>query len=253
MTVATGDGSLGVVPAVCEPRMVRFVAPGSRRLGRGKRGGFTLIEILIVMAILVVLFGFVAISMGLYMGRAARGATTSVLQQLELFLDDYKGKTGHYPPDGIDSPQRTEEGTPLRGSACLYYFLSRPIRVPEVSGGRKTVKEYPPIAQFKEQNLMPEDPEYPGVRELKDGWGTPMHYDNTENKVFRPQRGEVHYPEMADEDHPEDPRNGNLEIKGVKAVVKPGIQGKGFDIWSHGEGGHDFAEPSLPVATWNKE
>jgi prepilin-type N-terminal cleavage/methylation domain-containing protein len=224
-----------------------------RRFGRRKDGGFTLVEILVVMAILVLLFGLVAVSMGMYMGKAARGATTGLLQQLELMLDDYKSKTGHYPPDGIDSPQRTEEGTPLRGSACLYYFLSRPIRVSEVSGGRKTVKEYPPIARFKDSNLTPEDPEYPGIRELKDGWGTPMHYDNTENKVYRPQRGEVHYPEMSDEEHPEDPREGKLTINEVKAVPKRGIQGKGFDIWSHGDAGHDLEEKSLPLATWNKE
>ncbi len=110
------------------------------------------------------------------------------------------------------------------------------------------------MAKFESRELTfaeDEDPENPGVKEVVDGWSIPLHYDNTENGRFRPQDGSVHYPPLM-EDHPDDPREGNREVEGKNAVVRAGNQGSGYDLWSHGEHGHDpDAEPSLPIASWN--
>ena len=174
-------------------------------------------------------------------------------RRLQQHLDTYKSLTGEYPPDGIDTPQKNEKGERIVGSACLYYYLSRPVWQREMVAGKETRREHPPIASdLTDSELSDPDPDYPGVREILDGWKVPIHYDNTSNGRFRPQRGEVHYPAIDDEQHPPDPRDGPEEIEGEKAAPKHGIQGKGFDLWSHGYREHDMdATPTKPIASWN--
>jgi prepilin-type N-terminal cleavage/methylation domain-containing protein len=242
MTSATGKwaGEPGACPTVLP------------RAGALRRAGFTLVEIMVVMAIIVSLFALVAIAAGGILSKGSEKATGSLIRQLQQHLDEYKSRTGSFPPDGIDTPVKNDEGEPIRGSACLYHFLTRPVEVSERVGGRVTVRKTDPIASFTDATLMPENEDHPGVRELKDGWGNALHYDNTEDGVFRAQGGDVHSPPMDDSEHPDDPRVGDFIVNGQNAVERPGIQGKGYDLWSHGEQTHDEKKPGgLPVATWN--
>ena len=224
-----------------------------RRRVRGGSHGFTLVEIMVVMAILVMLFSLIAVGLGGFQNTAAEKATGALLQKLQTYLDEYHRKTGSYPPDGLDFSVETVEGESIQGSACLYYFLAeKPIFLKERRAGKQFIREEKPFGKFLEAELSPEDGDLPTVRELVDGWGTPLHYDNTENMAFVPQGGNVHIDPVDDDEHPEDPREGGLVVDGQNAVVEPGIQGKGYDIWSHGPRGHDMEEePSLPVASWS--
>ncbi len=216
--------------------------------------GFTLVEILVVVSIIIVLFGLVAVSAGIYLGKASEARTKGLVKKLCLWLDDYKGITGHYPPDGFDAPVRTEDGQTIYGSAALYYFLSRPVLETRTIGGVPEVRQHPPVAKFDERDLTPEDPSRPGVREIVDGWGVPIHYDNTEDGKFVPQRGDAHLDILPDEDHPPDPREEGVLVDGEPVVSRHGIQRIGFDLWSHGEQGHDMSKkPNRPIASWNLE
>jgi type II secretory pathway pseudopilin PulG len=210
---------------------------------------------LVVIAIIITLFSLVAISMGLYKKIAYEKATTALLQRLQQHLDEYRSLTGHYPPDGIDSPQQNAEGTRIQGAACLHYFLTNPITVEEVTGGVRQPKVYPPIiAKMKENELTPEDPASPGVREIADAWANPLHYDNTEDGVFRPQRGEVHSPPLDDSEHPLDPRVAEFKVGDERGAGRPGeVQSTGYDLWSHDGQGHSVVEDeaTLPIASWN--
>jgi len=203
------------------------------------------------MAIIVTLFSLIAVGFATVMGRASEKATNSLLIRLKLQLDKYKQVMGTYPPDGIDSVEKNDQGEIVRGSASLYYHLTKPLLIASNDGGQVRKTEHEPIDKFSDRELTPEDPEHPGVREILDGWKNPIHYDNTEDEVFRPQRGEVHFPEVDDEDHPADPRDRTFEVDGKPAVEKPGIQGKGYDIWSHAALGHTKKGACLPIATWN--
>ena len=216
--------------------------------------GFTLIEIIVVMAIIVVLVGLVLVSARGILGKGYQRNTEARIRMVEDHLEKYKELTGKYPPDGFDSPQKNDQGTKIYGSACLQYFLSRPVRVERKIAGRLEIKEHPPIYQFSKGELSAEDADAPGAREIVDGWGTPFHYDNTEDGRFEAQSFASHLPEADEDTHPEDPRTGDFIVDGKNAVEKPGVQGKGFDLWSHGEQGHETSEAkSLPLATWNLE
>ncbi len=224
-----------------------------RQAAGHQAAGFTLVEIIVVMAIIVTLFGLVAVGVGGLRGKAAERATKALLIRIQAYLDDYKSETGSYPPDGIDTPVTNDKGTPIKGSACLYYFLmQRPLTKVEIRAGKKFVQELPPIAKFQESELTPLDPNFPDAREIVDGWRTPIHYDNTEDGQFRPQRGDMHIPPLDDDVHPVDPRSGDYAVGNDKAVETVGVQGMGFDIWSYAEQGHEVKEIKyLPIATWS--
>ncbi|MBI4605701.1 MAG: type II secretion system protein [Planctomycetes bacterium] len=220
---------------------------------RRREGGFTLVEILVVMAIVVTLFTLVALGVAGLRGRAAEKATDALLRRIMAHLDEYKNLTGTYPPDGIDSPVKNGEGTPIQGSACLYYFLAvKPTSVREIRAGKTFRSERPPLASFTSGEISEEDSTYPGVREVLDGWKNPLHYDNTEDGGFKAQGGWVHVPPLDDDEHPGDPREGDYEVNGENAVREAGIQGKGFDLWSHGEQEHEVKPlKALPIASWS--
>lgn len=220
-----------------------------------RSAGFTLIEIIVVMAIIVILVGLVVVSARGILARGYQRNTESRILQLEQHLDRYKELTGQFPPDGFDTSVKNDQGNRIFGSACLHYFLSRPVRVERKVAGKAEIDEHPPIVQFMKGELSKEDPENPGVHELVDGWGTPIHYDNTEDGKFQAQTSEAHIPEADEDLHPDDPRTGEFIVDGSDAVESPGIQSKAsFDIWSHGEQGHESKEPKfLPISSWGIE
>lgn len=212
-------------------------------------------ELLVVIAILAMLFGLVVTLVGPIMGKGYEKSTVALILRLQDWADEYRSFTGYYPPDGIDERVKDDGGAPLRGSAALYHELSRNVIAEEIYGSRRRLSEHSPVGTFGSQELTPlelEDPDSPGVKEILDGWGTPLHYDNTESSRFKAQDGMVHYPFVPDEEHPDDPREGNREVDGKVVVERVGNQGAGFDLWSHGEHGHDpMLPPNAPIASWN--
>lgn len=203
------------------------------------------------MAIIVTLFSLIAMGLGTVMGRASEKATKALFHRLESYLDEYRSLMGRHPPDGIDSLEKNDQGEVVRGSACLYYHLTKTLLIPSKEGGQTRLSQHDPVAKFSDRELTKEDPDHPGVREIVDGWGTPIHYDNTEDEEFHPQRGEVHFPEVDDDEHPPDPRDGTVVVEGRAAVPKSGIQSKGADSWSHATQGHNKKGACLPIASWN--
>lgn len=179
-------------------------------------------------------------------GRAAKAQ----MERLKLYLEEYRAFTGEYPPDGIDSTVENEDGVELRGCAALYHALTTPIQTRVMRGGIPQEIQREPIAEFQESELTPPNLDYPGVREIVDPFGFPIHYDNTLDGMFRPQRGEVHYPPVSDAEHAPDPRTRPLDEGGVRYPGR--VQSQGFDLWSYGrQGDVPVEERQAPIATWN--
>lgn len=218
--------------------------------GKPRRGGFTLIELMVVMAILLSLAAVLAFTLGPSILRRGREkATLSLLRRTILHLDRYKELHGHYPPDGIDTTIRNDQGEVVRGSAALYYFLSTPGKARRMVAGVPREVPHEAIGDYRESDLTPEDPGRPGVREIKDGFGIPIHYDNTENGKFRPQGGEIHMDPLDEYDHPPDVRTFAEDEGGVR---KPGeVQSIGFDLWSHGSREHSTEGRPTAIGSWN--
>jgi prepilin-type N-terminal cleavage/methylation domain-containing protein len=240
--------------------MVTTSEIGDSRVRRGAgQAGFTLVEILVVLAIIVLLFSMVTVSVGTFYASAYERSTRAMVLRLREFLDVYKRLTGAFPPDGLDSSVTNQDGIELKGSAALHHFLTQPVVVKVVQGGVIRYKEYDPVAStpFTTSELSAEDPGSPGVFEILDGWGDPFHYDNTEDGEFVPQGGDVHTPPIPDEEHAPDPRDVTYSVRGEPAVPLPGeVQSKGYDLWSSAGQEPDTLDEDLnkiPIASWNIE
>jgi prepilin-type N-terminal cleavage/methylation domain-containing protein len=69
------------------------------RAARENEGGFTLIELLIVIVILGVLTGIVVIGVGAFTDRGQTAACKSDKKIVEVALEAYRAKVGHYPDE----------------------------------------------------------------------------------------------------------------------------------------------------------
>lgn len=224
-------------------------AAAGRRSGIGSPGeqGFTMMEILIVVSILITLATIAAVSFQSLMVGTKRKATRSLIRRLQLSIEEYHQITGKYPPDGIDSTVRNQQGVDLRGSAALRHALTTPISYSVMIGGLPRQMRKEALMKLSESELAEENSDYPGVREIKDPFGTPIHYDNVKDR-FRPQTGAEHYPPLEESEHPPDPRTLGLSDGGV---ATPGAQSSDYDLWSHGSNEHSVTDESNPIAIWN--
>lgn len=110
-----------------------------------RRRGFTLIEILVVMAIILVLVGLLATGLGTAREKAKSKSSKALIGRVKVALESYFSEFRDYPPDGYDQePGWTYTGSapnfvgvnvgtpgiqqrPMRGTAALMYFLCRPL------------------------------------------------------------------------------------------------------------------------------
>jgi prepilin-type N-terminal cleavage/methylation domain-containing protein len=221
---------------------------------RGRRsGGFTMVEILVVVAIVVLLASLVVVAQASIRNKMHLAATRAMIIKLRDRLEEYKNLTGAYPPDGYDSEVKNSNGTPIFGAACLYEFLTKEVDAVSNVGGQIRRTKHEALLSFTESELTPEDSDLPGVREVVDGFGLPLHYDNTENGEFHPEKhGDGAHMARCDA-HPPDPRTSDdTEVVPHTGIQRPGA----YDLWSHGDGkAHQVAEVSLKstVGTWNVE
>ena len=63
-----------------------------------KRNALTLLELVVVMAIIGILVGLITVAAGAALGRAARARVVVEINQLASKMEEYKGKVGDYPP-----------------------------------------------------------------------------------------------------------------------------------------------------------
>ncbi len=68
-----------------------------------KQSGFTLVEMLTVIAIIGILAALLSTAMVAVRARVQRAGITSEINQLSMALENYKTQYGEYPPDGTDA------------------------------------------------------------------------------------------------------------------------------------------------------
>lgn len=218
------------------------------------KSGFTMVELMVVISVIVVLMAMLAMSAGGLQRRANVAATDGLLQRTGLFIDSYHGKTGSYPADGIDRAVITEEGTPVQSGSALAFALTRPIlnREKLPTGEYRVVSSEPAVGEFKGDELSEPFAEDPGARELVDTWGIPLHYDNLEGgrNAYSPQNeGDVH---LFWDDLEFDGAVHSLDPRELDGVATSGPQNIGeYDLFSHGGEGHTEDElPEECIGNW---
>lgn len=171
------------------------------------RRRFTLIEILVVIAIISILTAVLAMGLGGSKDKAMHKASKALVNKIKIALEAYNSEFRDYPPDGYDTAEKpgwlvdadgVHVGTPkraLRGTAALMYFLCRPLVKFTVVGADpddERNKQYKRVGPFLE--LGPKDFSMPGFNpnhpwsdatywdvkkncEIIDAYGRPLIYD----------------------------------------------------------------------------
>jgi len=132
--------------------------------------GFTLIEMLVVIAIISIVAAMVMPAVQKARGRAMNAKTESMIHQIEIAMAMYETDFGVYPYDN-------ETPSDIITSERLYDYLTRRWNV----NGR----DYGPYMELKAQNTCDDDSD--GIDyEIADAWGKPIYYDLNDNTTPNP-------------------------------------------------------------------
>lgn len=206
--------------------------------------GFTMVELLVTIALIVFLMSMLAVGAGKYLESASVARTEALLARLSLLIDGYHSKVGAFPIDGLDGDDLiTRDGTYLTGGAALTYRMTQPVIYTRTqpNGEIRVIGEEPPLGEFRNDELSPPSDGDTEAIQLLDAWGEPIHYDNVKagDRGYSPQSdGESHL-DWDDEEsvHSEDPRDVG------EGTIGTGPQNtEQVDIWSHGSSGHTSDE-----------
>jgi prepilin-type N-terminal cleavage/methylation domain-containing protein len=129
-----------------------------------RRRGFSLMEMLVVIAVIAVLAALLIPAIGGIKRRNAAKATDALLQQVGLALEAYKGDFGVYPPPRLRRLGQTGSNGQNEGVECLVLALTT------------TARSGPYLLDLEEGRLGDRDGD--GLQELIDHSGNPIAYMN---------------------------------------------------------------------------
>jgi prepilin-type N-terminal cleavage/methylation domain-containing protein len=139
------------------------------RFGRGNSSGFTIVEVLVVMAIILVLAGLVLATSSYVHNKGARSRAEAEIAAMSAALENYKADNGVYPPTAAADPKATVDfGTYQQASLVLYHALSG-----DTIGDRGI--ETTSYFSFKPNQLSPSD-QNSAVTFIKDPFGNSYGY-----------------------------------------------------------------------------
>lgn len=137
-----------------------------------KTKGFTLIEMLVVIAIIMILMSLLAVFIGSLTDRARYAKTRAIVDMLDKGCASYKVDFGIYPPNNKND------------SRCFHLYLGRErlIQTQFTDEGQSPVRRKPPIIEFKLDMLQytgsgPVDPDRNPLP-IIDPWENLIRYEN---------------------------------------------------------------------------
>jgi prepilin-type N-terminal cleavage/methylation domain-containing protein len=176
--------------------------------------GFTVIELLVVMAIVIVLATMLVSVAGPARERSRSEATLALLKQIDLALQEYNSDFRDFPPDGYDREPLWDRagayagtlpakpgihlgGNVYFGSGCLIYFLCHPAGANGKTYLTLSADHFSAASWDTtfDPAIAPDDPRFKpewATCEILDAWGRPIHYDrvgDAKNAIyFQPDR-----------------------------------------------------------------
>jgi prepilin-type N-terminal cleavage/methylation domain-containing protein len=161
--------------------------------------GFTLIEILVVIAIICILMGMLLAVLSKVTITAKEGATRTLIGSFETALAAYELDWGQFPPDGysdIPGPPAvpvqgyTTSNVPykIQGSSALYYYLATPFKTtPNAQKGEVWAsKDCGPYLQMQHVNQRYPGAASPECTDIVDVFRRPLQYDNIRDPQTTP-------------------------------------------------------------------
>ena len=199
------------------------------------RGGFTLIEMITVMAVIVILVSLVLSVNSYVQKKAAERRTKGEIAALELAIKNYEADNAAPPRDEAttDVLDPRQHGAPASGDGLKVYKAASQTLYMALSGdtkldGKPTEKSYAPDF-FKPERLKYNDPKKPDrmVEYVVDPFGNCYGYSTMGLKAEQEWRQLQRSPDAKKRDVP------RLENQGFNST---------FDLWS--TGGSNIEKPT---------
>ena len=206
--------------------------------------GFSLVEVLIVMAILAVLVGGVLVIIGYSVERTRSLQTTQTVAQATILIQDWRGRFSHYPPSAMTRMERifdepcctrqpvngTNEGIETVFQALYWPGFDTPAQwQPEQLGNTDDDRLEKPVNGTGSLELT----------EIVDAWGNPLVYFASD-EYARYEDGGARY------------RRGAVDVEPRPHRLKDGsfARPRSFQVFSMGPDG----VPNTPddVVNWGR-
>jgi type II secretory pathway pseudopilin PulG len=138
--------------------------------------GFTIMELLIVMAIIIVLSGLILATAGYVQKKGKRSRAEAEIAAISAALENYKADNGVYPRDSASSDQadptaNLSDKSYTSASLFLYEQLFG-----TTTGGRTPTAGAKTYFSFKPNMLNPPPPSTDPVTSIRDPFGNPYGY-----------------------------------------------------------------------------
>jgi type II secretory pathway pseudopilin PulG len=132
---------------------------------------FTITELLIVIAIIIVLAGLILSTVGYLLKKAARSRAETEIAAMSTALESYKADNGIYPTDSTKTEQVDPAVSPTPAAASLYLYeqLSGDTNDDRAAEGKS-------YFTFKPGMLLPAPPSTNAVTAMRDPFGNPYGY-----------------------------------------------------------------------------
>lgn len=185
---------------------------------------FTLIEMLVVVAIIGILLSVSFAAFSGATGTARKGATKTMIEQIKTALENYSNDFGDYPPS---SPRRSKDKGINDGIESLVRCLM-------------TTEKNGPYLQFSDKKLYDSDSD--SVYEVIDDWGRPFIY--LHNKDYaKGQKVSILDENLV---------ATSVDAKGSKSDKTSQYQSlSSFQIWSCGPDGKNNGGKDDDINSWD--
>jgi type II secretory pathway pseudopilin PulG len=132
---------------------------------------FTITELLIVIAIIIVLAGLILSTVGYVQKKGARSRAETEIAAMSAALESYKADNGIYPTDSTKTEQVDPAVSPTPAAASLYLYE-------QLSGDTNDDRaaEGESYFTFKPGMLLPAPPSTNPVTAMRDPFGNPYGY-----------------------------------------------------------------------------
>jgi prepilin-type N-terminal cleavage/methylation domain-containing protein len=131
-----------------------------------RRAGFTLIELIMVIAVISFLMAVLGLTLSKLKERTRMGQAKNLLEKVHNALEVYNLQFRTYPPATLGA--RT-------GDQTLYYFLATPFRTNPVAANGEVAAtiDLGPLVKFEDGEMKTTG----GFTGIIDPWGSPLHFE----------------------------------------------------------------------------
>jgi type II secretory pathway pseudopilin PulG len=151
------------------------------------RGAFTLIELIVVIAIIIILVGLILSTVGYVQKKGARSRAETEIAAMSAACENYKADNGVY-PNNSDTNALNARGD-LDPSAAVYsnasFFLYKQL-AGVTSGSRSETPSAKTYFTFKPNMLLPAPPSNADITAIRDPFGNSYGYSTAGNPQANP-------------------------------------------------------------------